>query len=635
MSTIQQYVKTPIKELYELKYDYETWEYEEEAIDIVEEYEEESESSEEFDISEEIELDELTEDQRKEMRKKKKKKQLSKLVGIIRKKEEDVSVETLITPEEMDDTLKSLPSESSIHLCLKKIDISDSQLKLLNLHTVFPIPNDPGVAPAFWMIAAEEIFEENGVYKFNEHLKSRGLKVIHTIADMLNTDCINLRYYGIDPRIVEIIYYALKNNASVQIIDLTDNWLPKSACYYLGKLIQDNMMIISLILSKCRIGPEGMKELCDGISTTMSLITLNLNSCNIEDKGLEVLAIAIENNESLEELFLANNNLNKTCTEHLCYLIMNSKSIKWLDLSWNSLFDEHIWKALTGVLVRNRTLVGLNLSWNGIGAECVKYLTIVLRFSHLETLDLSSNMFTKSDAENMSKSLSRNSILQELYLGNNRLGAEGAFMLVSSVTPKNSPESSLRLLNLENVWADKIILPELDTIENERPWLQIVLGGIYSNYTLVGPDVMTILLRRATYEAMKQKKKKHRKNFGHFVLSLSDHPMSRERFRKLIRDFKLKLSKSLIKEIISAFPGPKRTVDLGLLKAVYLKEFPDTKPPPVKPSKLFIEKEEEVIEPEKPEVKKEYKYPDAKEIRDEVEEYVIDDFYEGYYYKYQ
>lgn len=81
------------------------------------------------------------------------------------------------------------------------------------------------------------------------------------------------------------------------------------------------------------------------------------------------------------------------------------------------------------------------------------------------------------------------------------------------------------------------------------------------------------------------------------------------RFRTLISEFKLKLSKSLIKEIIMAFPGPKRTVDQGLLKAVYLEEFPDTKPPPVKPSKLRKEMEEEVKieEPEQPEVKREYK----------------------------
>lgn len=127
----------------------------------------------------------------------------------------------MITPEETDDGLKSLPSESSIHLCLRGIDVSDSQMKLSNLHAVFTVPQDPGTGPAFWIVDTQKSFKENGVYKFNEHVTSKGLKVVHTIDDMLHKECINLRYYGIDPRIVEIISSALENNDSVQTIDLT------------------------------------------------------------------------------------------------------------------------------------------------------------------------------------------------------------------------------------------------------------------------------------------------------------------------------------------------------------------------------------------------------------------------------
>lgn len=156
-------------------------------------------------------------------------------------------------------------------------------------------------------------------------------------------------------------------------------------------------------------------------------------------------------------------------------------------------------------------------------------------------------MLTKSDAENISKSLSRNSILQELYLGNNPLEAEGAFILISSINPRNSPESDLRLLNLENVWADKTVLPELEIIENERPWLQIVLGGILSNYVLVGPNDMKILLRRAKYEAMAQKKKKLRRDFGHFVLSLNDKPISRGILYKIIIYLHVNIFKTILK----------------------------------------------------------------------------------------
>ncbi|XP_015175585.1 PREDICTED: ribonuclease inhibitor [Polistes dominula] len=553
--------------------------------------------------------------------------------AVRKKDDDDVSIETLITPEEKDVISEKSPSESSIHPCLRDIDISDSQMKLSNLSTSFPIPNDPGVGPAFQILAIQESFEEGGIYKFDEHVRSKGLKVIQSIAKMLQTEYIDLRYYGIDPRIVEIICCALQNNASVHTIDFTDNWLTKSACYYLGELLQKSNTINNLILAKCRIGSKGTEKLCDGISVSSSLITLNLNSCDLNEKGLEVLALAVGDNQSLEELFLANNNLNKACAEHLCYIIAHSKSIKWLDLSSNSLFDQQTWKGLANALLKNYILVGLNLSWNGIDSECVKYLTIILRRSQLEILDLRNNMLTKSDAEIISKPLSKNNALEELYLGSNPLGAEGAFILISSLTLTNSPDSSLRLLNLENVWADKNILPELESIENEKPWLQIELGGILRNYKLVGPDVQKILLRRAQYEAMAQKRKKRRRNFGHFVLSLNDRPIRIGQFRQLIRNFKLRLSKSLIKEIINAFPGPRKTVDQALIKAIYLKEFPDTKPPPVKPSiKKEEEKKEEIekVELEKSKVKQipKEKPEYFEEISYEIEEDIFNDWYE-------
>lgn len=125
------------------------------------------------------------------------------------------------------------------------------------------------------------------------------------------------------------------------------------------------------------------------------------------------------------------------------------------------------------------------------------------------------------------KGLSKNTKLEELYIGNNPIKAEGALTLIKAVTPDKSPESPLRILDLTNIWANKEILPELETIKNNKPWLDIKLGGILSNYKVKDPDVQAILLRRANYEAMKPKKKRHRKNFGHFVLSLSDKPISR------------------------------------------------------------------------------------------------------------
>lgn len=56
-------------------------------------------------------------------------------------------------------------------------------------------------------------------------------------------------------------------------------------------------------------------------------------------------------------------------------------------------------------------------------------------------------------------------------------------------------------------------------------------------------------------------------------------------FIKLIKKFRLKLSQSLIDELINAFASVRHDVDQELLKSVYMKHFPDTKLPPEKPVK--------------------------------------------------
>lgn len=144
----------------------------------------------------------------------------------------------------------------------------------------------------------------------------------------------------------------------------------------------------------------------------------------------------------------------------------------------------------------------------------------------------SGNRFTKDDAVTIGEALSKNSTLQELNLGNNPLRA-GVSELIHAITPQVSPNSALRLLDLENVWANKDVLHNLEIIKKLRPWVTVKLGGILSNYQLIGPNVRRILLKRANYEAMLPKRKRQRRNFGHFVMSLTDKKISRGMFARI------------------------------------------------------------------------------------------------------
>lgn len=136
--------------------------------------------------------------------------------------EEDVSEETPITPEEDIEELERVSVESSIHPCLREIEISDSQLKLVNPYTVYPIPEDPGLLPAFWVLYQRppDYSAPDGVQAFHHAVKRWDLRSIGSFPQMLMTDEVNLRYYGIEMKTMRAICEALMNNAFVQKLDL-------------------------------------------------------------------------------------------------------------------------------------------------------------------------------------------------------------------------------------------------------------------------------------------------------------------------------------------------------------------------------------------------------------------------------
>ncbi|CAK9808007.1 Leucine-rich repeat-containing protein 74B [Anthophora plagiata] len=520
------------------------------------------------------------------------------LIGI--KKERGASEETLITPEE-ESTISTEPSsKSSVHPCLREIDISDSQLKLQNLYTTYPIPDDPGLVPAFWTIQERRIsYHADTVEKYFDLSKASDIRPIQALEEMLLSDKISLQYYGIDSRAIRPLCEALMNNPFVHTINLTGNWLSKDAWYHLSTLLRTNNIIHTLVLSGCKIGAEGAAMLHDGILHNTTLRKLDLSDCNIRNEGLDHIA---NSTGSIKTLMLNDNHLDESCSDALLKLLSESSELKRLELSWNSLYTAETWKKLLKGLEENDSLVDLDLSWNALGKECVPYFRrLLLGPSMLKRLYVNGNRFNVEDSVIIARGLARNETLEELYIGNNPLKTDGALNLVKALTPESAPESPLRVLDLTNVWADKKILPNLEVIKNEKPWLDVRLGGILSNYKLEGPDVKAILLKRANYEAMKPKKKRLRRNFGHFVLSLSDELISKAKFAELIKKFRLKLSQTLIRELTIAFAATSHTVDQGLVKSVYMKHYPDTKPPPERTAKKGKRKGKEKKKKEKEE----------------------------------
>lgn len=132
------------------------------------------------------------------------------------------SEETLITPEEeVSIASEETTTESSVHPCLRDIDISDSQLKLVNPYTVYPVPPDPGLIPAFWVLHERPpIYQDDFGRKYYDAAKRAGLRPIESLKHMLVTDEVNLRYYGLDSQAMKAICEGLTDNTFVRKVDL-------------------------------------------------------------------------------------------------------------------------------------------------------------------------------------------------------------------------------------------------------------------------------------------------------------------------------------------------------------------------------------------------------------------------------
>ncbi|XP_014479701.1 PREDICTED: leucine-rich repeat-containing protein 74B-like [Dinoponera quadriceps] len=487
------------------------------------------------------------------------------------------SEETLVTPEEeVSVTSYETTTESSVHPCLRDIDISDSKLKLVDPYTVYPIPPDPGLIPAFWVLYDRPpTYHDDFGRKYYDATKRTGVRPIESLRHMLVTDEVNLCYCGLESRAMKAICEGLSGNTFVRKVDLKDNRLSEEACGHLNKMLLENNAITSLSLSACRIGANGARKLYNAISTSTTLKSLDLSDCDIGNEGFEHVASALSDSPALESVNLSGNRLDESCAENLRDMLLRNVQLKDLDLSWNSLYSAETWKALVNGLTKNETLLSLNLSWNGLQSECVRYLCqLLLQSRNIEKLNLNRNNLTEEDAVHIASALAKNNTLQKLYLSNNPLKAQGALVLVQAMKPR---DVVLRLLDLENVWAKKDILPELERIKVLKPGVVVRLGGILSNYKLVGPNERKILLKRAKHEAMMPKRKKQQRDFGQFVISLQDSDIFRQRFKSLIRKFRLKLSETLVEELMRVFEGKKKnTVDQQLLKSCYLEEYPET-----------------------------------------------------------
>lgn len=102
----------------------------------------------------------------------------------------------------------------------RQISLTDSVLSLSNLAIDYPIP-DPDIKAAFWILyPSPPVYTSDGVEKFFDYVDILKLAPISSLKRQLKTDRVILKYYGVDPNVIQPLSQALLYNTTVKILDL-------------------------------------------------------------------------------------------------------------------------------------------------------------------------------------------------------------------------------------------------------------------------------------------------------------------------------------------------------------------------------------------------------------------------------
>ena len=163
------------------------------------------------------------------------------------------------------------------------------------------------------------------------------------------------------------------------VVNFRENAIHEEGAYHLAQVLKNTGIVHKLELSDNPIGEDGLKSLCDALSTNTTLEELKLKNCSLvlkEENGF-LLSQLLSTNKSLTYLDLSRSTV--TDCNHLAAGLSNNKVLKTLNMNRCDLTDQSIQELSTGL---NHCIEELNFGGNASITE--DGLGILAR--HLTTL---------------------------------------------------------------------------------------------------------------------------------------------------------------------------------------------------------------------------------------------------------
>ncbi|XP_030876374.1 ribonuclease inhibitor isoform X1 [Leptonychotes weddellii] len=231
-----------------------------------------------------------------------------------------------------------------------------------------------------------------------------------------------------------------------EVVRLDDCGLTEVRCKDISSALQANPSLTELSLRTNELGDAGVHLVLQGLqSPTCKIQKLSLQNCCLTKAGCGVLPDVLRSLPTLRELQLSDNPLEDAGLRLLCRGLLDPLcNLEKLQLEYCNLTAASC-EALASALRAKRHFRELVLSNNEVGEAGVRVLCrgLVDSACQLEALKLENCGLTSASCEDLCGVVASKPSLQELDLGDNKLGDQGIATLCPSLL---HPSCQIRVL---------------------------------------------------------------------------------------------------------------------------------------------------------------------------------------------
>jgi len=266
---------------------------------------------------------------------------------------------------------------------------------------------------------------------------------------------LDLSSTNLGPEGLKQLSEGLKAHSSLTSLNLSDNSIGSEGAASLSEALKDNKELIHLDLSFNDISSEGIESLSGVLKRNTSLTVLSLEGNRFRVSGAKILAECLEKSSKLKELRLGGTHMGEDGLMHLSESLKNAKSLSCLSL-WGNCLGTGKLVGIRNLLLNIPSLVHLDLWRNELGSDSAIQIASYLKGNvALRTLILSENHIGDEGANAIWKSVGK-SALEELYMDGNDISGKG----LDGISDALSSSQSLKVVNMEGNPCGKITPPK-------------------------------------------------------------------------------------------------------------------------------------------------------------------------------